>query len=137
MKHVFLLLLLFSYNLPCFSQTTKADSLKDLNDLKSLRSQLVEKSSKLEAEINDKQILIDSCLKKLQDVKAEAAKLKLNATKKEKKSIEKREKEIEQLNITVNDKLKHQSDSKELLEKVTQLIKELDSKINALSKASE
>lgn len=85
MKFILALLLLSSCTQACFSQAPGVDSLKELNDLKALKSQLVEKSEKLGAQINQKQILIDSCKKKLQEVKSESDKLKLSATGKEKR----------------------------------------------------
>ena len=136
MKHFCLLFILFSSSLICFSQPTKEDSSKELNDLRKLRSQLVEQSAKLEATVNDLQIWLDSCLKKLDVVKADTDNLKLNASKKDKKTIEKNEKRIEQLNTNIKDILKQQSGNKDLLDEANQLIKELDLKINDLSKAS-
>jgi chromosome segregation ATPase len=135
MKHTFILLVLLAYGLISLSQTTRADSLKELNDLKALKSQLIDKSTILLAKIGQEQTWIDSCTKKLKEVKDQAAQLKQNASGKKKKALEQNEKELEQLNKNINEILERQADSKELLDKVNKLVKELDSKINGLSKS--
>jgi hypothetical protein len=135
MKNAFLFLLLFFHNLLCFSQNTRADSLQELKNLKDLRSQLVEKSSRLQAGIDDEQILIDSCQEKLREIKAAATEPKPYATKKDQKAIRKIGRKVEQNDKVIKDILIRQSESKELLKQATQLIKNLDDKIANLSEA--
>jgi chromosome segregation ATPase len=133
MKKQVLIFLLISQVFASFSQSTSVDTLKLINDLKVLKSQIVSKLGKLQEEMNDKQILIDSCQKKINEVNKQLASLKLKVSKKQKGTIDREEKQLKQINLELDGLNKKQFDYKAELDKGNQLIKKLDEAIQTLS----
>ncbi len=117
----------------CFSQNP-TDTLKELNDLKALKSQLLEKVSQLQKSYGELQTLIDSTKIKSDSIKTYIANEKPSANDKQSKTINKQEKFLKEANVELDKQSKRQVENKKKLQEALDLIKEIDVRINELSK---
>lgn len=131
MRQIAILLIFLAPGFISFSQAT--DTLKLINDLKVLKSQIVDKSAQVHKVMEDRQILIDSCQRKISEINNQLATLKVKASKKQQGAIYRKEKELRDINTELDELIKKQSDYKAELDKGNQLIKKLDDSIKALS----
>ncbi len=130
---IFISLLLLLQGLFSFSQQPVIDSLQELNELKTLRDQLKERLSRLESDLLISGSLLDSCLKKLEMLKAESNAVK-PATKKIRKDLERSKNDILKLEKQLEEIADNRTKTREMLEQVHILMKELDNQIRLLSK---
>lgn len=135
MKRVLLLILFFS-SLKGFSQNSKTDTLETIEELKALRSQIAEKIDQLRNENKQVQVLLDSCNQKVRVQKDQLARLKSKGAA-QSKQVKQLQDEIAILESELINIGLRQAAIQELIAKASNLMNEIDEKIEELLKGSE
>ena len=132
MKKIWLIVSGFLLCLASFSQDS-TEIQKELKILGDQRSVLIKKIAILQEGILETGKLIDSCITKLELVRAELQAAKHGVSEKKQREIEEKEKILAQLNNSLDSIVQKLKKKQELIDQAKLLVKELDEQIKLLS----
>jgi hypothetical protein len=116
-----------------FSQTTRQDTLNDIQELRLVREQITEKVILLNKGVMKRQQLLDSLKSKSDTLNEEIKRLKSSVSARDKKTLDQVNKKLKTLDKQLDNEIRTYKDDKEVLEKANNLINEIDLKLAQLA----